>query len=99
TAARGPAYPAGFAAALQDDELFISDAPYEYLSLFKRDGARVLSLYTDRTSKEVSVPKRFRPAIKGGVVTHNHPGGSPLSGADILETYKREGYEIRAVSV
>src|SRR6185295_6558320 len=40
TAARGPAYPAGFAAALQDDELFISDAPYEYLSLFKRDGAR-----------------------------------------------------------
>ncbi len=73
----------------------IRTQPFESAALYI-DGRQ--SFFKDGTASRVYFTREEAEAMKGGVLTHNHPGGRSFSDLDILILNYRGLAEIRAVS-
>jgi SPP1 gp7 family putative phage head morphogenesis protein len=92
-----------------EDEAAIVGKRYEYARawdpetgdrvLFGKTWNRAASKieHTSGTPKGVEIPTADHPALRGSVMTHNHPSGAPFSPSDLRFAGQVDLYEIRAV--
>jgi hypothetical protein len=71
---------------------------FETLVIFGKNGA-ARAIITAGQGASVSFNAKEAKLLAGAVVTHNHPSGSSLSRADIIEMRKNNIKELRAVGV
>jgi hypothetical protein len=85
-------------ADLATAERIIGVQEFETLVIFGKNGA-ARAIITAGQGASVSFNAKEAKLLAGAVVTHNHPSGSSLSRADIVEMRKNNIKELRAVGV
>jgi hypothetical protein len=75
----------------------IKSEPWEKAAVFHQNGN--LIGFAEGGPTSVHIPADFGLRARGGVLTHNHPSGSPMSRADFSFFWTREIKEMRAIGV